>query len=383
LLNFRVRDLRDIAADGNMHAPDSRVHRVHSVPRARVNLPPLAIGAPYFARLQVSEHPGGSSFRSDGYVTEAPSVFVVRDAVVQSSAGVVRVGSDVVRQSLAHTDPGRAGYARIGADGIALRAAPPVHLAGTYVSLLAGNAHNYFHALIDSIMRLAIVPDMVLGAADAVLLPANAAGQEAFARLMDLPARVCRVVGDDETFLVDRLVLPESMHGLHGETRFHPRVAAGFERMSAQVAGGGDAMPKRIYIDRRGARLRPLLNEGDVVTRLGALGFVPVRLESLGVADQIRLFRGADAIVAPHGAGLANLGFCRPGCVVLELFMDAYVNWCFRHISAVRALRYDCVVGQSIDPWIDRPVNMHALRWLVSPDEVVEAASCVLAQASA
>jgi capsular polysaccharide biosynthesis protein len=191
---------------------------------------------------------------------------------------------------------------------------------------------------------------------------------------------VRRVVGDDEAFLVDRLVMPDSIHGLHGETRFHPRAAAVFERLSARVAAGREDLPKRIYVDRRGARLRPLLNESDITMRLGKLGFVPVRLETLGVADQIRLFRGADAIVAPHGAGLANLGFCRPGCLVLELFMDAYVNWCFRHLAAIGAARYDCVVGRSIDPWIDMPVNVHGLRWLISPDDVAEAAAHLLAQ---
>ena len=75
--------------------------------------------------------------------------------------------------------------------------------------------------------------------------------------------------------------------------------------------------------------MRPLVNEDEVVDALARLGFTPIKPETLSFADQVRLFRGAEAIVAPHGAELTNLGFCRPGCVVLELLMDSYANWCF------------------------------------------------------
>ena len=43
----------------------------------------------------------------------------------------------------------------------------------------------------------------------------------------------------------------------------------------------------------------------------------PGGLSSLG--EQVKLFRFADGVVGPHGAGLANIVFSRPGTVVVEL----------------------------------------------------------------
>jgi capsular polysaccharide biosynthesis protein len=124
--------------------------------------------------------------------------------------------------------------------------------------------------------------------------------------------------------------------------------------------------------------LRPLLNEDEVIAKLAFLGFVPVKPETFTPADQLRLFRGAEAIVAPHGAGLTNIGYCRPGTILLELFMDAYVNWCFRRLAALKTLRYDCVLGRSIDSLSADTNNPHRLRWQISPDHVAGAIGYLL-----
>jgi capsular polysaccharide biosynthesis protein len=42
-------------------------------------------------------------------------------------------------------------------------------------------------------------------------------------------------------------------------------------------------------------------------------------LEDVSLKDQIRLFSGADIVVAQHGASLANLVWCRQGALVMEI----------------------------------------------------------------
>ena len=92
----------------------------------------------------------------------------------------------------------------------------------------------------------------------------------------------------------------------------------------------------------------------------------------------MRLFRNAEAIVAPHGAGLTNIGYCQSGTAVLELFMDANVKWYFRRLAAVRELNYDCLLGKSVDPWEKGEAETHALRWETSTSQVVSAADFML-----
>jgi len=126
-------------------------------------------------------------------------------------------------------------------------------------------------------------------------------------------------------------------------------------------------------VDRSCGRLRPLINERDLVAALTGIGFVAVRPETLSVADQVRLFRGADTILAPHGAGLTNLGFCRPGTRVLELLPDSYCNWCFRNLSGLMQLNYDCILGRSRKPWPNLDLSFHLTPWQISVNHVVAA----------
>lgn len=76
----------------------------------------------------------------------------------------------------------------------------------------------------------------------------------------------------------------------------------------------------RLYVSRRNAPSRRLLNEGPIMELLGLRGFTEVVCENLTIEETARLFTHAKVIVSPHGAGLANLLFCPPATKVLELF---------------------------------------------------------------
>jgi capsular polysaccharide biosynthesis protein len=78
--------------------------------------------------------------------------------------------------------------------------------------------------------------------------------------------------------------------------------------------------PKRIYVQRRNVRNRQLKNEPQIAAFLSTLGFIPVSMDGLTVAEQARLFAGADVIIGVHGAALTNLIFARKGAKLIELF---------------------------------------------------------------
>jgi hypothetical protein len=80
----------------------------------------------------------------------------------------------------------------------------------------------------------------------------------------------------------------------------------------------------RILISRAGAASRRIRNEDDLLQALSPLGFERYRLETLPVEEQIALFQDAECVVAPHGAGLANLVFA-PETAVVELFAADYI----------------------------------------------------------
>ena len=80
----------------------------------------------------------------------------------------------------------------------------------------------------------------------------------------------------------------------------------------------------RIYIDRSlknsiDSPQRLIENEDEVKKYLVSKNFVSVRLHDLEFMEQVKLFNNAEFIVGLHGAGFANLVFCKPGTKVIEM----------------------------------------------------------------
>jgi capsular polysaccharide biosynthesis protein len=107
---------------------------------------------------------------------------------------------------------------------------------------------------------------------------------------------------------------------------------------------------ERLFVSRAGARRRRITNEAEVVAALAPMGFEAVRLEELSWAEQVACFRRAKVIVAPHGAGLANLAFCAPGTRVVEGLNRSHVNDCFWQIAALRGLEYRALLAVGTEP---------------------------------
>jgi capsular polysaccharide biosynthesis protein len=109
-------------------------------------------------------------------------------------------------------------------------------------------------------------------------------------------------------------------------------------------------MPRRIYITRRKATGRHVANEAELLATLQPLGFVSVVAEELDWLHQIALFHHAECIVAPHGAGLANLVFASPPVLVVELIAEAYPFSFFPEISRQLDLRHRILFGAPLVP---------------------------------
>lgn len=102
---------------------------------------------------------------------------------------------------------------------------------------------------------------------------------------------------------------------------------------------------KKIFISRKNAAYRQFINEEELIPFLLEQGFTIVQCETLAFTEQIALFQSADFILAPHGAGLANLVFCRPGTKVIELFPPRFVCHCYWALSHLVDIDYTAAIG--------------------------------------
>ena len=75
----------------------------------------------------------------------------------------------------------------------------------------------------------------------------------------------------------------------------------------------------RLYISRRKAANRRIVNESEITPLLKEHGFQTVLCEDLSLAEQVGLFAKTTATIGGHGAGLTNLMYCMPDSFVGEI----------------------------------------------------------------
>jgi len=83
---------------------------------------------------------------------------------------------------------------------------------------------------------------------------------------------------------------------------------------------------RSIYVGRKAVQKRRILNQDDVVQKLGDANFAAFYPEEHGFAEAVEAFRAADVIVIVLGSSKFNLAFCRPGTRVIGLAPEGYVE---------------------------------------------------------
>jgi hypothetical protein len=97
---------------------------------------------------------------------------------------------------------------------------------------------------------------------------------------------------------------------------------------------------RKIYVGRTDAEARRMRNEAELIEHLRKLDFEIVVPGNLSVAEQIQVFGEAALVVGPHGAGMTNIAFCKPGTIVYELLPSHYGNACFCNLARICDLAY-------------------------------------------
>jgi hypothetical protein len=233
---------------------------------------------------------------------------------------------------------------------------------------LGGWWNNYYHVLIDVLPR-------ILGL-----------HTEECQRLDSITVHLCALASPQWRPLIEAL-LPKNacIHHSEWDSRVRCRVAIALPFLSGDMAGclpdewltrfrsatarlwgpATTTLPRRLYITRRLATMRRILNEDKLVAGLRSYGYEPIALESLSLAEQHRLFSTAEAVVAPHGAGLTNLIHAPAGCEVVELF-PAEPSFHYRWLSRACQHPYASWIGGATTRNADFLVDVDAVSSLVS-----------------
>ncbi len=186
---------------------------------------------------------------------------------------------------------------------------------------------HVFHWLFNSIVPLLAYLESD-GRDRSIALIVNAARSEFQNRTLDyLKHRYCitaiEPLGQHDAVRVPRLLAPIPVPHIPRALQ-SPLGLACLDDLAEFLSDGvsDKSSPRRIYVGRNDARLRRVLNEGEILPVLKEAGFESVTLGGLPIGRQVSLFRHAEAVAAPHGAGLAHIAWLRRGSTVVEFFPD-------------------------------------------------------------
>lgn len=129
--------------------------------------------------------------------------------------------------------------------------------------------------------------------------------------------------------------------------------------LKASPRGSG---AKRVYLSRRGLAQRYMIGERALEAELVRRGFTIARPETMRVAEQIALVRGAQTLIAPAGAALANALFLPPGAQVFEIQPANFASQWVRQMCAVTGVEWFGYFCASPAPENEAPV-LTRLRW--------------------
>lgn len=234
---------------------------------------------------------------------------------------------------------------------------------------------GYFHWLTDALTRLYVMRDRL----DQVLLllPWEFETRDFVRTSLEVfGVKKFDFIRRDEVALCSSLLLPTHTAP---SGHFRDEVLSGVRATLLAAFGDSacDGAGERIYISRRAANRRRVVNEEEIVPLLNKFGFQTVCMEELPFQDQVKVMSRARYVVSNHGAGLTNMLFMQDGARVLELrHVTDYINNCYFVLAS--ALKFDYLY-QLCEPkpdQADSPHGQSSLRSQADPhtaDLVVDA----------
>lgn len=99
----------------------------------------------------------------------------------------------------------------------------------------------------------------------------------------------------------------------------------------------------KVYVSRSKCTNRPLANEGELEALLSAEGFIICHFENMTFADQMHTIHSARIVVAPHGAGIANMIAARKQTKLVEIISPDWFVTCYARLAVQLELDYHYV----------------------------------------
>lgn len=211
----------------------------------------------------------------------------------------------------------------------------------------------YYHWIAEVIGRLALL-EMQDIQYDQVYAPMDKPYMQETLALWGIPADKIIAASDQKLYTADQLIVPSLVSKVKTDgcprlVHYLPKNILLYIRnkflkavQKAPSSHSQQVFSRKIFLSRKDATARKMLNEDEVFAIFQEKGFQRYTLSELSIVDQIRLFNQADIVVGALGSNLTNVIFCHPKAQVIDIFQtrrDATIYYLCQNLG----LHYRCI----------------------------------------
>jgi len=178
---------------------------------------------------------------------------------------------------------------------------------------------NYYHWICEAIFRLWLVREQLDQLT--LVLPKFYANED-FIMTSLAPFKITKIhyIPSGKNLLVKSLVIPQIKPICDSYNAKHLlQIRKFYREYLADAASQTPKSDNRLYVSRKFATRRKVVNEDDILKVLARFNFMVFYPEKHSFLEQVAVFSNVKYLVGEHGSGLTNLLFMDSGTSVLEL----------------------------------------------------------------
>lgn len=228
---------------------------------------------------------------------------------------------------------------------------PPKKINGRVAVIAQAGYTYYYHWIAEVLGRLALL-EMHGVDYDFLYVPTIKPFMKETLQLWGIDPKKIIEASDDFILTADQLIVPSLVADVKTDgcprlVHYLPKNILFYIRDKLQAAAEKQPQnpaqfSKRVYLSRKDATARKMLNEDEVFALFEAKGFKRYILSDMPVIDQIKLFKNAEIIAGPLGSSLTNVIFCNPKVRIFDIFLarrDCTIYFLCQNLG----LEYNCV----------------------------------------